>query len=277
MDVKKILAVATAVVGTVAMADIVSSSVVGYQTQDLTSGGFTWSVATLKQMDNELESQTLSSFAVPTDKAFGGGDTITLEIYSSLGSLEGAYSFVDTENASLYGLSNTGWYPLEKMQNWEATDEDLSNDVVVPYGKGVIIYSGEADATVTFAGEVITEAKTYDITSGGFTWTGNATPVDLTLGDFAIPTDQSFGGGDTITLEMYGTTGDLEGAYSFVDIENASLYGLTNTGWYPLEKMQNWEATDEDIANAVEVPAGKMVIIYCGEADTTLTLPNPMK
>ena len=31
MDVKKILAVATAVVGTVAMADIVSSSVVGYQ------------------------------------------------------------------------------------------------------------------------------------------------------------------------------------------------------------------------------------------------------
>lgn len=243
----------------------------------MTSGGFTWSVATLKQIGNEFANQTLSSFVIPTDKSFGGGDTITLEIYNESGSLDGAYSFVDEANTANYGLANTGWYPLEKMQNWEATDEDLSNDVVVPFGKGVIIYSGEADATLTFAGEVVNEAKSYAIVSGGFTWTGNATPVDLTLGDLAIPTDQSFGGGDTITLEMYNETGSLDGAYSFVDEANTANYGLTNTGWYPLEKMQNWEATDEDLSNDVAISAGRMVIIYSGEADTTLTLPNPME
>ena len=48
------------------------------------------------------------------------------------------------------------------------------------------------------------------------------------------------------------------------------------TGWYPLEKMQQWEATDADLSNDVPVAAGKMVIITSGEADTTLTLPNPM-
>ena len=40
MDVKKMLAVGAAVVGTVAMADVISSSVVGYNTDSLTGGKF---------------------------------------------------------------------------------------------------------------------------------------------------------------------------------------------------------------------------------------------
>ena len=244
----------------------------------MVGSGITWAMSTFQQIGKDLEAQTLDSFAVPTDQSFGSGDSVVLEIYNESGSLEGEYSFVDTENASLYGLTKTGWYPLEKMQNWEATDDDLSNDVVIPFGKGVIITSGEADSTITFAGAVVNEAKTYDIVGSGITWTGNATPVDLKLADFAIPVDQSFGSGDSIVLEIYNSSGSLDGEYSFVDDENASLYGLTTTGWYPLEKMQNWEATDDDCVNAtVTIPAGKMVIITSGEADTTLTLPNPIK
>ena len=256
-----------------------SPSVVGYQTQTAVgNNGITWALSTFKQIDKELSAQTLGSFVLPTDQGFGSGDTIVLEIYDETGTLEGAYSFVDEDNASLYGLTNPGWYPLEKMQNWEATDADLSNDVVVPFGKGVIITSGEADADLTFAGEVLNIAPTFDIVGGnGITWTGNATPKNLKLGDFALPTDQGFGSGDTIVLEIYDGTGTQVGEYSFVDEDNASLYGLTNTGWYPLAKMQNWEATDEDCANdSVTIPAGKMVIITSGEADTTLTLPNPL-
>ena len=250
----------------------------GYQTQTVVGSGITWSLATFKQIDKELSAQTLSSFAIPTDQGFVSGDTIVLEIYDETGSLEGAYSFVDEGNASLYGLSVTGWYPLEKMQYWEATDDDCANDVVVPYGKGVIITSSEADTTLTFAGQVVDESKTYDVVGGGITWTGNSTPVNLKLGDLAIPTDQGFVSGDTLVLEIYSETGSLEGAYSFVDEGNASLYGLSVTGWYPLEKMQYWEATDDDCANeTVSVPTGKMVIITSGEADTTLTLPNPME
>lgn len=40
MDIKKILAVGTAIVGTVAMADVVSSSVVGYQTDTIAQNKF---------------------------------------------------------------------------------------------------------------------------------------------------------------------------------------------------------------------------------------------
>ena len=232
-------------------------------------------MATLKATDNTLAGQTLASFMLPTDQNFGSGDTITLEIYGSDGSLEGAYSFVDEANAVGYGLTDTGWYPLELMQSWAATDADCANDTIIPYGKGVIITSFEADTDLTFAGEVVTET-TCPIIGNGVTWTGNFTPVDLTLGDFALPTDSNFGSGDTISLEIYGSDGSLEGAYSFVDEANAAGYGLTDTGWYPLELMQSWAATDADCANDVAVPAGKMVIITSFEADTTLTLPNPL-
>lgn len=250
----------------------------GFQKLDVVGGnGFTWALSTLKQIDKAQNGQTLASFKLPTDQGFGSGDTIVLEIYGEDGTLEGDYSFVDEANASTYGLTKTGWYPLELMQQWMATDADCANDTVIPYGKGVIITSGEADTELTFMGEVVAEATQIPVTGGNsFTWTGNATPVDLTLGDFALPTDEGFGSGDTIVLEIYGADGTLQGDYSFVDEANASTYGLTETGWYPLELMQQWMATDADCANDVPVPAGKMVIITSGEADTTLTLPNPI-
>lgn len=248
----------------------------GYQNKTVTgNNGITWVLSTFKQIENGLEAQTLASFAFPTDQNFSSGDSIMLEIYDETGSLEGEYSFVDEANAAGYGLSATGWYPLEATRYWTVTDADCANDVVVPFGKGVIITSGEADTSVTFAGQVLDQSVSFEVTgNNGITWTGNATPVDLTLGDLALPTDQNFSSGDSIMLEIYNESGSLVGEYSFVDEANAAGYGLSATGWYPLEATRYWTVTDADCANDVSIPAGKMVIITSGEADTTLTLPK---
>ena len=139
-----------------ATADVESSNIVGYQTQTVTgNNGFTWALSTFQEIGKELSSQTLGSFSIPTDSGFGSGDTIVLEIYNESGSLDGAYSFVDADNCSIYSLSAPGWYPLEKMQNWEATDADCANtSVVIPAGKMVLISSGEADTTLTLPNPV---------------------------------------------------------------------------------------------------------------------------
>ena len=164
------------------------------------------------------------------------------------------------------------------MEGWEATDEDLSNNVQLPFGYGAVITSAEADSTLTFAGQVLGE-KTYKIWGNNYvSWVGNATPVQLWLKDFAIPTDQAFGSGASIVLEIWGNNGKLVGSYSFCDVENCGNYGLTNPGWYPLAKMEGWEATDEDLMNnKVSIAPGQMVVITSAEADTTLTIPDPMK
>ena len=148
---KLMIAASAALCAAVSFGDgIVSSDTVGYQKLTVVGGGgITWAVSTLKQIDNTLANQTLGSFVVPTDQGFLSGDSIILEIYDETGTLEGAYSFVDEANTSTYGLTDTGWYPLEKMQQWEATDADLSNDVPVAAGKMVVITSGEADTTLT--------------------------------------------------------------------------------------------------------------------------------
>ena len=235
-------------------------------------------MATVQDMANTLEDQTIGSFKIPTDQTFMSGDSIVLEIWGNDGSLKGSYSFCDEENCGNYGLTYTGWYPYELMRDWMATDADLSNSVKLPFGYGSVITSGEADSTLTFAGQVLGE-KTYKIWGGNWiSWVGNASPVKLWLKDFAIPTDQTFMSGDSIVLEIWGNDGSLKGSYSFCDEENCGNYGLTNPGWYPYELMRDWMATDADLANnKVSVDAGQMVVITSGEADTTLTIPDPMK
>lgn len=242
------------------------------------NNGISWLVSTMPQIGTSLEQQTLSSFKIPTDSSFLSGDSIVLEIYNSSGSLEGAYSFVDEANCGNYGLTTPGWYPYDLMVSWMATDDDLANDIVVPFGSGVIITSSEADSKVTFAGEVRNATSSVVIYgNNGITWTGNATPLSCKLGDFAIPTDSSFLSGDSIVLEIYNSAGNLEGAYSFVDETNCGNYGLSNPGWYPYDLMVSWMATDDDCVNeTVTIGPGKMVVITSSEADTTLTLPNPL-
>ena len=123
---------------------------VGYQNQTLNgNNGVNWLVATLQDMKNSLEEQTLGSFVIPTDQMFGAGDSIVLEIYGTDGKLKGEYSFCDEGMCGGYGLTNPGWYPLEAMQGWSATDDDLSNDIPLASGQMVIITSGETDTTLT--------------------------------------------------------------------------------------------------------------------------------
>ena len=214
---------------------------------------------------------------MPTDQNFSSGSSIEMAVYDSDGSLASRYYFVDNLNASILGLSKAGWYDADAVFGWYATDADLADNEIIPFGYGVIITSGEADVPMTFSGQVVAEEKSYKINgNNGITWTGNATPTEITLGDMAIPTDQNFSSGSSIELAIYGADGALASRYYFVDELNSSILGLTTPGWYDADAVFGWYATDADLKNSVKIPAGQMVIITSGEADTTLTLPNPM-
>ena len=148
---KKLMFAAAAIAAGVAVADVTSANVVGYTTHKLWGNNYiTWSMATVQDMANTAEEQTIGSFKIPTDQMFGSGDSIKFEIWGNNGQLVGAYSFVDEMNCITYSLTNPGWYPLELMQQWLATDADLMNDKVsIDAGQMVVITSGEADTTLT--------------------------------------------------------------------------------------------------------------------------------
>ena len=250
----------------------------GYQNQTVSgNNGITWLVSTFQQIGKELEEQTVGSFALPTDQNFSGSSTIEMAVYGADGMQSARYYFVDELNAATLGLTKPGWYDADPVAGWYATDSDLADDDIIPFGYGVIITSGEADTPLTFSGQVVAEEKSYTVNgNNGITWTGNATPTEITLGDMALPTDQNFSGSSTIELAIYGSDGTLSARYYFVDSLNAGTMGLSSPGWYDADPIAGWYATDSDLKNGVKIPSGQMVIITSGESDTTLTLPNPM-
>jgi hypothetical protein len=258
---------------------IESANVVGYQQQKLVGGtSFNWLISTFQQVGKELEAQTVGSFAIPTDAGFMSSDSVFMEVYGTDGSLQAQYAFVDEANIANFGLTVPGWYDYATISNWDpVTDEDCKNNEILPFGTGVIITSGEDDSVVTFSGQVYEGEQSYTLVGGtSFNWTGNSTPIDLYLKDFAIPTDSCFMSSDSLFMEVYGTDGSLKAQYAFVDEANMANFGLTVPGWYDYATISNWDpVTDEDCKNeTVKINAGQMVIITNGEADTTLTLPN---
>ena len=166
--------------------------------------------------------------------------------------------------------ADPGWYTKESVDNWTPVS---AAGVIIAFGEGVQILS-DCGAEVCFAGEVM-GAKDFtvnDTTVGGCTTTGNASPVDLTLKDFAItPPEGGLAGPGSIWLTTFNTLGQVSGDYCYLDEMNAGMMGA-DPGWYTKESVDNW--TPESAGN-VEIKAGEMfqILSDCG---ATITVPSAL-
>ena len=131
MDVKKMLAVGAAVVGTVAMADVISSSVVGYQQKDTVSG-FNFVIPTFKAVNSgsihiqDIKIANATDWSDSIQVLDEGGATIQQYIYAS---------------AAESGAEADGWL-----------DETFTlADVTLEPGQGILIDTADV-ATVTIPG-----------------------------------------------------------------------------------------------------------------------------
>ena len=165
MDVKKMLAVGAAVVGTVAMADIISSSVVGYQQKDTVSG-FNFVIPTFKAVNSGLIHIQDIKIANATDWSDSiqvldeGGATIQQYFYAS---------------AAESGYEADGWL---------SEDGGSLADVTFAPGQSILIDTADV-AVLTFAGQVSTEDTVIE-TVPGFNFVGNNTPVAINIQDIKI-------------------------------------------------------------------------------------------
>lgn len=259
---------------------ILNSQVVGYQNLDVaaqTDGGVTYLVNTIPAVGVDLEEVTLGDFkVVPPDGGLTADVSVYLTTFTSDGQLEGEYLYIDQAlvDAGVGGVETPGWYTKESVDNWTP---EAADDVIIAFGRGVIILS-DCGAKVTCAGEVLSNGVTFEITSsvdGGVTYTGNTSPVDLTLKDFAITPPE---GGLTADVSVYLTTftsdGQLEGEYLYIDqaLVDAGVGGVETPGWYTKESVDNW--TPES-AGDVEIAAGRMFIIL-SDCGAKITIPSAL-
>ena len=241
MDVKKMLAVGTAIVGTVAMADgIVSSSVVGYQEVE-TPAGYSMRLPTFKAITGNFK---ISDIKVTG--AFGaGGDTVQkIEADGSWGAL---YYYMTLDGS---GWLEDGWYKEDQMTPVDDTD-------IIGVGEALFVSAG-SDMTFTYAGEVMAGKPVVQIPTG-YSMVGNPTPIQIKISDIEVT--GAFGaGGDTVQkIEANGSWGAL---YYYMTLDGS---GWLEDGWYKEDQM-----TPVDDADVLIVGDGLFV-----SASNNLTLTFP--
>ena len=274
MDYTKMMAtLAVAGMTAVAGADIVSSSVVGYQNKGFENQGYSIVANTFEGIGIERDAMTLGDIKVndefvnsklvfmttggATARTTFGGKTVAQE-----------YVYWTEEDAE----DGAGWYL--------AKDEDATvncNDVELPFGSGILVYrtTSEADAQLVCSGQVSTTPVTKGFPNSGYTPIGNCCPLQISLGDITVNDDFVNSkivfmttGGATARTTFGGKTVAKE--YVYWTEEDAE----DGAGWYL--------AKDEDATvncnDSITFEAGDGFLVYrtASEVSATITLPKAL-
>lgn len=228
-------------------------------------------MSTLPTMDQKAEEQTIASWKVtPPTGGLWSEYSVTVTTFNNAGQIDGTFVYLDDVQASIFGVE-PGWFTYESVMNWDPISAD---DTVIPYGVGVQIGS-DCGATVTFAGQVVAENTDIAVNAedvGGFTWTGNVSPVDLKLNDFAVtPPAGGLWSEYSVTVTTFNKGGQIEGTFVYLDEVQSSIFGVV-PGWYTYESVMNWDPVD---AGETLVIAGEMFQIG-SDCGGVITIPSAL-
>ena len=228
-------------------------------------------MSTMPSVGVELDELTLASWNVTApDGGLWSEYSVLVNTFDSEGQIAGAYVYLDDVQSAMFGVE-PGWYTFDSVALWAPESAD---DVVIPFGTGVQIGS-DCGATVTFAGEVVSTAKTFDINDasvGGYTWTGNCSPVDLTLADFAITSpDGGLWSEYSVLVNTFDTAGQIAGAYVYLDDVQSGMFGV-EPGWYTFDSVALWAP---ESAGDVSIASGEMFQIG-SDCGATITVPSAL-
>ena len=229
MDIKKIMAVATAVVGTVAMADgIVSSSVVGYSTQGIAGG-------------------KLNCVSLQFADVGGSGDVASIANLSTSGLTAGVYDTMSTDAPCIMIYDGVGGYNYyyyisdaydadgNETTAWADTNGDAV-DSTETLGTGFWLRIPEATCStgsLTEAGEVSSAATTTIDIAAGLTLAGNPYPTALSMSN-VVTAGLVAGSYDTMSTDapcimIYDGVGGYNYYYYISDAYDAD--GNETTAW----------------------------------------------
>ena len=227
-------------------------------------------MSTLPSVGAEEDALTLSSWVVtPPEGGLWASASVCVNTFDSAGQISGAYYYLDDVQASMFSV-DAGWYTADSVDGWAP---ESASDVIIPYGEGVQIGS-DCGATVTFAGQVAGE-RSFEINDqdeGGFTWTGNVSPVTLELKDFAItPPEGGLWASASVCVNTFDSAGQISGAYYYLDDVQASMFSV-DAGWYTADSVDGWAP---ESAGDVQIEAGEMFQIG-SDCGATITVPSAL-
>ena len=255
--------------------DVVSSNIVGYQTQTPTHSYYDISAANfipvsgakvIRLGDIKPNDEIISSYITFVTQT---GATPSTDFKGTSVKEKYVYWFA----ADLGPGQEEGWY-LED----DGDCEICKNDVEIPFGDGFMFFKdgGDGAVSLTFSGAVASEPTTKSFSHSYYSISGNCSPVDITLGDIT-PNDEIISSyitfvtqtGATPTTSFKGGTVKEKYVYWF----EADLEPGKAPGWY-LED----DADCEECKNDVVIKAGQGFLFFkdVGDGDVTITIPSAL-
>ena len=234
-----------------------SANVVGYQEKAQATGEMNWLASTFDTI-----STTATLGDIKCNSVNFGSDV--LQLLNPNGSTKAKYWYLDPATAAEAEME-PGWYDGDKAAT---EDYECCNNVALPYGQGFMFYAGSPDLALTFAGQVVDGETPLAMTTGAMNFTGNATPVSITLGDVTC-NSVNFG---SDVLQLLAANGATKSKYWYLDPATAAEAEM-EPGWYDGDKAA---MEDYECCNSVPLAPGDGFMFYAGSPDLKLTLPDAL-
>ena len=240
--------------------------------------------STFLPVAKDAKEAVLGDFTANREFGFGSGNVMTLT--ANGGRTGKVYTYLTAEEAAEYGIEGltAGWYDYNYVNDewsWETPipAEKCGNNLPLPYGTMFIVQAANG-AAITYNGQVLDQNYSFSIIEGEYNMLGNATPVDLTLGDFIANRGFGFGSGNVMTLTANG--GRTDKMYTYLTEEEAEEYGIEGLlpGWYDYNFVNDewsWETPipAEKCGNSLPIPAGYGFIVQAATG-AVLELPKAL-
>ena len=262
---KKLMCFAAALTAGIALADISSSNVVGYQNQTL-NFGFNFTVPTFTAISGDfklgdIKGKDLDMYANQIQFLADDGSCLLTDEYPEFGDVV-FLQFMYVEDADV-----PGWY-----LNADEEYKYPQNDRVIPAGQGFLIEGAGGGEYITFAGAVGLE-DTEIVLAFGFNFSGNCTPVDIKFGDITAKDLDMYANqiqlladdGSCLLTDEYPEFGDVV-FLQFMYVEDADV-----PGWY-LNADEEYKYPQNDRV----IPAGQGFLIEGAGGGESITVPAAM-
>jgi len=247
-------------------AQIESQNIVGYQTVPLTQNGYTFSCATLAPIGMTGGNMILGDIAA--NENFSPFED-AIQIFDSTGSkiLMATYVSQAVLDANEITGVEAGWWDLADV-NFENGD---LNDTVIQFGSSMTVFTGYAGAGLVYVGELVQSDNPLPLVQNGYTFLGNASPVDLLLGD--ITANENFSPFED-AIQIFDSTGSkiLMATYVSQAVLDANEITGVEAGWWDLADV-NFENGD---LNDTVIVAGQGMTVFTGYAGAAIIIPNPL-
>ena len=256
---KKLMFTAAVAAGLGVFADgIESQNTVGYLNKDLTLGNNAFVIQTFVPPGVAADAITLGSIGVSEEWDAAEGDYIARLLPTGASSAE--YTYLNKDYSDALGGTGAGWYMLEEVNDGDVSISGCQNDVVLPFAEGFLAFNNTG-AKLTFAGEVQTGDTELQTTLGNNAFSGNASPVDIKIGDLTVSDDWDAAEGDFLAILL--PTGASLAEYTYLSKDYSDALGGTGAGWYLLEEVNDGDVSISGCQNtAVTITAGQGFMIF---------------